>query len=171
MRSNWIVAGLAFAAAAAIGIAGFAQLPALTDHSVAELRENDENLVLGVFVILRATAFAGAVVALFWGMLNLARAALDQATRYQKRLMAAHFMHYVFDEYSDRIGQDGFTLKEIITAIDAWSSNVESAYTKVRFGKGGTDNWSVTTANGDRISFGRESVKNATSSTTVAKAT
>lgn len=159
MRSNWIVAVVVFIGAAGIGIAGFVHLPALTDHSIVELKENEGNIVLGVFVILRATAFAGALVALFWGLLNLARAALDQATRYQKRLMAAHFMHYVFDEYSERIGEEGFTLKEVITAIDAWSSNVESAYTKVRFGKGGADNWSIATSDGSRIAFGRDAVR------------
>jgi hypothetical protein len=169
MRSNWIVAGVVFAAAATIGVVGFYQLPELTDHSVQELQDNEGNVVLGVFVILRATAFAGAIVALFWGMLNLARAALDQATRYQKRLMAAHFMHYVFDEYSARIGQDGFTLKEIINAIDAWSSNVESAYTKVRFGKNGAENWSVTTPDGSRIAFGREAVRHPSSGSTPSK--
>ncbi|MCJ1708549.1 hypothetical protein [Microbacterium sp. VKM Ac-2923] len=171
MISNWIVAGVVFAMAAAIGIVGFFQLPVLTDHSVAELKENEGNIVLGVFVILRATAFAGALVALFWGMLNLARAALDQATRYQKRLMAAHFMHYVFDEYSERIGQDGFTLQEVINAIDAWSSNVESAYTKVRFGKGGAENWNVTTPDGSRIAFGREAVRHVQPASTPDKAT
>lgn len=160
VSNRWIAAGI-FVAAAGVGVTATILLPQLTHQSVEELERNSGDLMIGVFVLLRATAFAGVVVAVFWGLLNLARAALDQATRYQKRLMAAHFMHYVFDEYRDQIGTEGFTLREIVNAIDAWSSNVESAFTKVKLGKGKSENWGVSARpDGVKFAYGADAVKN-----------
>lgn len=154
IKRNWRVAIAVFIAAILMAIATFIFLPHLTNDSARTIEENKDNIPLAIFILLRATAFAGVLVAMLYGLLNLARAALDQATRYQKRLMAAHFMHYVFDGYPARIGQPGFTIREVVEAIDAWSRNVESAYTKVRFGKPSPENWSFTLPDGTRIVSG-----------------
>lgn len=161
---NRIVAGFIFLAAIVAGVAALFVLSHLTTDAVATLGPHPD-IVLAIFLLVRSAAFAGIVAGLLYGLLNLGRAALDQAERYKKRQMAAHFMHYVFVEYRERIGTDGFRVAEIIEAIDAWSRNVESAYTKVKLGGKGTENWSArVSTDGTSFAFGKEAVTAATKS-------
>jgi hypothetical protein len=110
------------------------ELPRLTSNGVEAIIQNPDNTMVAVYELLRGTAFAAVVASLVFGVLSLGRAALDQATRYQKRLMAANFMHYVLVKYEDQIVSGQIQLSDVVNFIDAWSKNVESAFTNVKFG-------------------------------------
>lgn len=156
---NRLVSGAIFLVAVGGSIVALVVLSHLTSDAVETLGPHPD-IVLAIFLLLRATAFAGIVAGLLYGLLNLGRAALDQAERYKKRQMAAHFMHYVFVEYRDRIGTDGFRVAEVIDAIDAWSRNVESAYTKLKIGGKSAENWSaLVSSDGTSFAYGKDAVK------------
>ena len=159
--NRWVAAGIFFVAILGAGVALYA-LTELTARGVADIASHPNDIVLGIFILLRSAAFAGIVGGLLYGLLNSGRAALDQAERYKKRQMAAHFMHYLFVAYEDRIGEKGFRVAEVIDAIDAWSRNVESAYTKVKIGGKGSESWAAaTTKNGTTIAYGKDAVRGA----------
>jgi hypothetical protein len=61
------------------------------------------------------------VPSLIFGVLSLGRAALDQATSYQKLLMAATFMHYVLVRYEDQLKGGSIKLEDVVKFIEAWS--------------------------------------------------
>jgi hypothetical protein len=156
---NRVVAGSIFLIAIIGAIVALVTLSHLTSEAVTTLGDHPD-VILATFLLIRAAAFAGIVSGLLYGLLNLGRAALDQAERYKKRQMAAHFMHYIFVEYRDRIGSEGFRVTEIIDAIDAWSRNVESAYTKVKLGGKNAENWAAfVSANGTSFAYGKDAVK------------
>lgn len=158
---NRLVAGAIFFVAIVGGVVALFLLSHLTTDAVETLGDHPD-IILASFLLVRSAAFAAIVAGLLYGLLNLGRAALDQAERYKKRQMAAHFMHYVFVEYYERIGTDGFRVAEIIDAIDAWSRNVESAYTKVKIGGKSAENWSAfVSSDGTSFAYGNEAVKTA----------
>lgn len=115
-------------------------LPGLTDTGVQKIIENPDNPLVAVFELFRGTAFAVVVASLIFGVLSLGRAALDQATRYQKRLMAANFMHYVLVRYEDQLKNGSIKLEDVVKFMEAWSKNVESAFTNVKFGNAKSQN-------------------------------
>ncbi|MFT4086444.1 MAG: hypothetical protein QM658_04710 [Gordonia sp. (in: high G+C Gram-positive bacteria)] len=120
------------------GMISFAiwKLPQMANEGVSKIVENPDNSMVAVFELVRGAAYAAVVVSLVFGILSLGRAALDQATRYQKRLMAARFMHYVLVEFQTEVRRGDIKLADIVRFIDAWSRNVESAFTNVKFGTG-----------------------------------
>ncbi len=126
----------------------------ITAQSVDTLTDpsNRNNYMLGVFELLRGAAYAGLAGSILFGIFTLGRAALDQATRYEKRKMAAHFMHYVIVRYDEQIQSGDIKLKEVIKIIEAWSSIVESAYTRVRIGSKQPEKWAAS-VNKDGVSM------------------
>jgi len=133
-RRNQRIAMLVFGLGGVAAVAAFVWLAHLTSETAIVLQNNSGDLVLAVFEISRSAALAATIAAIVVGTLNLGRAALDQATRYEKRLMAAQFMHYAFREFRTEIADETIQFSEIVASIDAWSRMVESAYTKVKFG-------------------------------------
>lgn len=130
-RLRWL-ALLIFSAGTGLVIYSFHWFPETTDKVADTLIKNAGNIPLVIFELVRGTAFAAVLAAIIFGILSLGRAALDQATRYEKRLMAAHFMHFVLSKYAAQI-KEATELDEVVNFIDAWSKNVESAFTKVKF--------------------------------------
>ena len=105
-----------------------------TDTAVASLKESEYNNQLLVFELVRTAAGAALLGAFAWGTLNLARAALDQATRYEKRLVAGHFLVYVLTKFETRIKKSQIELGSVMGVFKAWSDSVDSAFTHVKYG-------------------------------------
>lgn len=116
------------------GGAAVIYLPTVTNSAAVLIKDNPGNALLAIFEMVRTTAYAGLVGTFLFGVLTLGRACLDQATRYQKRLMAALFMQYTLDQYGRQIRKSDINLNDVVKFMDAWSKNVESAFTKVKFG-------------------------------------
>jgi hypothetical protein len=131
---NQTIAKWVFAVGGVGAVVAFAWLAFLAISTTNVLEQHPDDLLLGAFEISKSAALAGTIAAIVVGSLNLGRAALDQATRYEKRLMAAQFMHYAFLEFRTEIATGAIQFSEIVASIDAWSRMVESAYTKVKFG-------------------------------------
>jgi hypothetical protein len=133
---RWLraAAALVFGIGAGLGAWAFVHLREGAEAASGMIASDGDNVLLAVFLMFRTAAYAGLTGAVLFGVLTLGRACLDQATRYQKRLMAALFMHYALDQYADEIRKSEIKLNDIVAFIDAWSKNVESAFTKVRFG-------------------------------------
>jgi len=104
----------------------------LVGHQIVD---NEGVPAFAIYAIVRGAALTVIVSAILYGIWSLGRASLDQATRYQKRLMAAHFMNHILVDFQPLIANGKIKLTEVIGAIDAWSRNVESAYTHVKFGR------------------------------------
>ncbi|MFB2557031.1 hypothetical protein [Herbiconiux liangxiaofengii] len=132
-------------AGAVASIVVLVALALLTQEAVKVLSspEAEGNYMLGAYEILRGAAYAGLAGSILFGLFTLGRAALDQATRYEKRKMAAHFMQSVTRRFDKQIGDGTIKFEEIVAIIDAWSSIVESAFTKVKFGSREPQPWAV----------------------------
>ena len=83
------------------------------------------------FLIIRGTGLAAIVGGVIYFLLNLARSAIDQATRYDKRLIASHLIDYALHEPE----VSGPKLEAAHKIVDVWGSTVESAYTPPRVAK------------------------------------
>jgi len=81
-----------------------------------------------VYEIVRTTGYAALLGGLVYGMFNMARAALDQATRFDKRLVAARFLDYAI--HTDNASKE--QMEHALKVLEAWGANVESAYTHVK---------------------------------------
>jgi hypothetical protein len=109
-------------------------LPSLTQNASERIAESGNSATVMIFELLRGAAFAAAVTSILFGVLTLGRACLDQATRFQKRLIAAHFLNYVLHIYGDEVRSGDMKLTEIVNFLKSWSENVESAFSGVKFG-------------------------------------
>lgn len=109
-------------------------LPGLTAAASRRIAESGDSTSLMVFELLRGTAFAAAITAILFGLFSMGRACLDQATRFQKRLVAAHFLNYVLHTYKQQIAEGTIQIEEVVSFLDAWSQTVESAFSNVKFG-------------------------------------
>lgn len=105
-----------------------------TRHGAELLVESNYNTQMLVFELARITAGAALLGAFAWGVLNLSRAALDQATRYEKRLIAGHFLVYVLRKFEKQIKNGDIDLRDVMSVFKAWSDSVDSAFTHVKFG-------------------------------------
>lgn len=123
-------------------IAVFCVLVHMTDAGIDDLqaemaRVDTGRLALLIFSMsVRATALAGFTGAVIYGVFNLGRAALDQATRFEKRLLASRLMHAMLARHdTNSQNRQPLTMEEVIQILTVWGESVESAYTHVRFGK------------------------------------
>lgn len=119
-----------------------------TSKGLAALDASDYHPTVLIFELVRTTAAAALLGAFLWGLLNLGRAALDQATRYEKRLVAGRFLVYVFHTFRDQMENESLSLKDVMEVFKAWSDNVESAFTHVKFGSRNNQGVSVLAKNG-----------------------
>jgi len=105
-----------------------------TSDGAAVLEQSGYSAVAAVYELVRTAAVAALFGAAIWGILNLARAALDQATRYEKRMVAGHFLVFMLKRFDTKIKDDDVKLDQVMNVFKLWSDNVESAYTSVKFG-------------------------------------
>jgi len=122
-----------------LGVAGLAVAAFLgwkaTQSGAAYLKESDYSTVALTFELVRSAAAAALLAAGVWGVLNLARASLDQATRYEKRLIAGKFLNYVLDRFETEVKNDGkIPLPQVMNVFKEWSDTVDTAFTNVKFG-------------------------------------
>lgn len=133
---RWLrwAAGLVFLVGSVATAVVLVKLPALTAKASERLSESHNSANLMVFELLRGAAYAAAATSILFGILTLGRACLDQATRFQKRLVAAHFLNFVLHTYSDELKAGTMKLPEVVDFLKAWSENIDSAFTNVKFG-------------------------------------
>ena len=150
----------AFGAAALILVFAFWKLPLLTKEGVDQIAAYPSVPAVAVYELFRSTGFAAVVTTVLWGLLTLGRACLDQATRFQKRLIAAHFLNYSLHAYAAQIGDGRMKLDEVMTFLKSWSENVESAFTNVKFGSRKQQDMVIAvTRDGATVSSGTTAVK------------
>ena len=98
------------------------------------VKESGYSVVALVYELVRSAATAALLGAAVWGVLNLARASLDQATRYEKRQIAGQFLSYVLDKFEAQIKDQEIPLPDVMAVFKEWSDSVDTAFTHVRFG-------------------------------------
>lgn len=142
-----------FALAAGALLAAILMTTTLSWHAVDLIKENSDNWTLFAFELVRTTAVATVLATAVWGTLNLGRAALDQAARHEKRLIAAHFLHFVMVEYESLIKAGDLPLPDVMAFMKSWNENVESAFTSVKYGKTRNDGTYINVGK-DGVSYG-----------------
>lgn len=143
-KARW-AAWVTFASAGTFaGVSVFKTLPDLNSAAIKAIQDNQDSLYVFIYELARTTAGAAVVTAILWGLFNLAKASLDQATRYEKRLIAAQFLHYTLETSKPEVKSGKIHLGDIMQFLKAWSENVESAYTSVKFGTKGRDAFALT---------------------------
>lgn len=128
MRTGWIVLGTSVL----FGVAAAYWLWLITQSAIGVIIDHGDNVLLIVFELVRSAAYAGFVTAIVFALVRLGTACLDQATRYEKRLMAARFMDYLFTQYEAPLRMSTVTLKDVVAILDQWSNTVESAFTRAK---------------------------------------
>ncbi len=90
-------------------------------------RAPDRNHIYAVtvYLLVRGIAYGGIIAGVVFGIYRLARSALDQATRFDKRLIALHFIRFAIGGKVP----DKEILPLALHALQTWSSTVDSAYT------------------------------------------
>ncbi len=105
-----------------------------TEKGAVFVHDSGYNWVAAVYELVRTAAVAALIAAAIWGLLNMSRAAIDQATRYRKRLTAGSFLVFMLSNYNDELRSGTLKLESVMAVFTTWSSSVESAYTTVKFG-------------------------------------
>lgn len=123
-----------------------------TRHGAEVLQQSDYSNQMLVFELTRIAAGAALLGAFAWGTLNLARAALDQSTRYEKRLIAGHFLVFVLQKFEKQIRSGEIGLQDVMNVFTAWSNSVDSAFTQVKFGSKSNQGLAATVGK-DGVSF------------------
>jgi hypothetical protein len=128
-----------FVLAVVIGIGLLYASYLLTGDYVRDVeRAKDPELVL-VLLLVRSTFFGALSLAFLYGLLTVATAYIDQATRFRKRLYSAHMVNYAFETFEDEIKEKTITLEQIVAVFSAWNENVDSAFSNLRFQKKSKD--------------------------------
>ena len=97
-------------------------------HQTAGTPNNAELIATTVYLLIKGTAFAAIMSGIVFAVISLARSALDQATRFEKRLIAARFIDYAVN--AEHVDSD--KMKVALGVLSAWGASVESAYTPTR---------------------------------------
>jgi hypothetical protein len=122
-----------FAAAAVTALVIVVFVPKFTAHAVAAISESKNAHYIFAYEMLRGTGVVVALLAFLGWMVNLHRGSLDQATRFEKRLIASHALHCFLISYAAEMAP--VSLGEINRMVlQTWGANVESAYTHLRLG-------------------------------------
>lgn len=101
-------------------------------EGAAEAGVSDTSIsAVTAYLIVRGTGLAAIVGGITYFLLGLARSSLDQATRYEKRLIASHLIDYALHDREVEAGK----LEAAHKIIEVWGSTVESAYTPPRVAK------------------------------------
>ena len=108
--------------AASLGMVGLivgATLGIRATADGAEKLQNAEDAVpMLIFELVRTAATAALIGAFIWGMLNLARAALDQSTRYEKRYVAGHFLVHILDKFDPEIRSGAMNIADAMSVFN-----------------------------------------------------
>lgn len=138
-------------AVVAASIAGYKA----TTAGAEALKDSNYDVSMLAFELVRTAGAAALLAAFVWGLLNLARAALDQSTRYEKRFVAGHFLVYVLDMFETEIKHGNIEVTDMMLVFKSWNDSVDSAYTNVKFGSKHTQGFSIsTTKDGSTVSAG-----------------
>jgi hypothetical protein len=128
-----------FVLSVVIGIALLYASYLLTGDYVRDIRAaKDPELVL-ILLLVRSTFFGALSLAFLYGLLTVATAYIDQATRFRKRLYSAHMVNYAFETFGQEIKEKTITLRQIVAVFSAWNENVDSAFSNLRFQKKSKD--------------------------------
>lgn len=103
-----------------------------TSNALDAILRNPDSWTVFFFELLRSGSFAALAAGFVWVLFSLGRQALDQSVRYEKRLMAAHFMNFVVARYDEQVRKSKITIADVSSFLNAWSATVESAFTKGR---------------------------------------
>lgn len=140
IRQHVNQARMLFVLAGLFAVAGVALMTVLFVRDIHAIDEAIHPELVMIFITLKSAAIAGLITAVVYGTLALARAALDQVTRFQKRLSSARFLHYVMDANDEQLRRSKVDLDTVMKFMESWTANVESAYTHVRIGPGRQQN-------------------------------
>lgn len=130
---QWAALFITLGIAAAVVSVGWL-LPNYLESAIREVDTAKRPEYVLAIELFRGAAFATILVSLVFALMSLGRAFLDQATRYEKRLVASHFLNFVLARYEKQIRKGQIELSDVVSFIEAWSSNVESAFTNVKMG-------------------------------------
>ena len=103
-----------------------------TSAAIETVKANPDNPYVFFFELVRSGSFAALVGGFVWVLFALGRQSLDQSVRYEKRLMAAHFMNFVVARYDSQLRESKIKIGDVSSFLTAWSATVESAFTKGR---------------------------------------
>jgi hypothetical protein len=137
IRRERVLALIAVTAALGAGVTSLLLLYNLahsgltTIHKAAASKHPSELPAVTIYLLVRGTAYAALVSGMVFAIINLARSALDQATRFDKRLIAAHFIDFAV--HSPDV--DTAKMETALRVLEAWGASVESAYTPPRVAK------------------------------------
>jgi phosphoglycerol transferase MdoB-like AlkP superfamily enzyme len=124
---------LIFLVALLVGAALLVASHFLTMEYVDDLQEAKDSGAMLTLLLVRGVLFGTLAVAFLYGVLTMATAYIDQATRFRKRIYSAHMLNYVFSQYSDQVRDKTVTLRDFVEVFSAWNENVDSAFSSVRF--------------------------------------
>lgn len=131
-----------------------------TASGAEKIESSDEPWAMLIYELVRTAAGAALLAGVVWGVWGLTRAALDQATRFQKRYVAGHFLLYVLSEYEDEIKNGSIKIDEPMAVFKAWNDSVDSAYTNVRFGSRRSQDFSIAVSkDGVAVATGKATAK------------
>lgn len=99
-----------------------------TIQETAETQNSQALTATTIYLLVRGSAYAGVVAGLLYAIVSLARAALDQATRFDKRLIAALFIDFAV--HAQHVDVEKMRLA--MSVLEAWGASVESAYTPAK---------------------------------------
>jgi hypothetical protein len=132
-RMRWVFSAVFVVALAAVVGAGFL-LPYLMAEGVRAVDQAENPVLILIYELFRGTAFVVLLTSVLLGLLSFGRASIDQATRYEKRLVGSHFIHFVLTKYEPSIRSGAISLVQVIEFLAAWNATVETAFTNVKFG-------------------------------------
>jgi len=132
-RHSWYAWIIGFVALGG-SVAGIWFLHDVFVNDLSALETAKDPTTVLAFVLVRGAALAVAVTSVLYGVLSLARASLDQVTRFEKRLVSARFLHFILDQQKPAIDAGSLDLKSLREFMESWNETIESAYSKVKFG-------------------------------------
>lgn len=131
---SWVFGAIAVVAVI-VGVSFLAfQAAAGIEHIESAANAGKSDTAIGaetLYLIIRGTGTAAIVGGIIYFLLGLARSSIDQATRYEKRLIASHLIDYALHDPA----VDASKLDAAYKIVEVWGSTVESAYTPPRVAK------------------------------------
>lgn len=111
----------------------------MTGHYIDRIENSKHPDHLLVLLLIRGGLFGGLTAGILYAAFTVANAAVDQATRFRKRVYSAHMLNYAFETFEKQIKTDKVKLSHVVALFSAWNENVDSAFSRVAFQKHGKD--------------------------------